>query len=89
MIAGTVMVWMEVLTSGYAWDELRDVPRFRKAFVRFAGSQRATWPQPADIIALLPAPEEHKLLSGTPSDPERIQAHIDDLATFLGVGRAH
>lgn len=84
------MVWLEVLTTGYAFEELRDAPRFRKAFTRFAGGQRGTWPQPADIVALLPAPEEHKALSGTPSDPERIQSHIDDLAQYLGVpSRAH
>lgn len=85
VIAGTVMVWLEVLTSGYAWDELRDVERFRVAFTRYAGSARAVWPQPADIVALLPRAEEWKGLPPKTSDSAECQKHIDDLAAYFRV----
>lgn len=81
------MVWLEVLTTGYLWDEARDVERFREAFRRYAGSARGVWPQPADIVSLLPRAEEPRALPASSSDSAKIQSHIDDLAAFLGVNR--
>lgn len=86
VIEGTVMVWLEVLTSGYAWDELRDTERFRQAFTRYAGSARGVWPQPADIVALLPRAEEWKGLPPRTSDSAECAKHIADLADYFRVG---
>ena len=33
LIEGTVMAWAEAITAGRAWDQERDAPRIRAAFV--------------------------------------------------------
>ena len=61
VLPGTVQVWMAALTTGRTWDEVRDVPRIRRAFAAMAGTLRK-WPQPADLLAALPAAERQKAL---------------------------
>lgn len=83
MLQGAVLAWHEALTDGKVWDETLDVPRFRRAFIRYGASTNHHWPIPADIVALLPAREELKALPVVASDPERAQRIMDEIARSL------
>lgn len=85
LINGTMKAWFDAWTYNKVWDEQRDRPRFREAFVRFTASNIGSWPQPADILALLPPMPEQKALPVKVSDPARAQQYIDNLAKYLGV----
>ena len=89
VIEGTVLFWLEVLTDGKVWDETFDAPRFRRAFIRYGSSTAHSWPQPCDILALLPQREEFKALPAKAADPDRASRIIDDLAKHLGMSDAH
>ncbi|WP_460821524.1 hypothetical protein [Lysobacter olei] len=82
MIAGTAMFWTEVLTSDRVWDQHRDTPRFRKAFITL-GRMRTTWPVPQHFIEALPKVEPLKALPSTPADPKRAQEIIEGLRKEL------
>ena len=75
--------WYEAWTFNKSWDEMRDRTRFRQAFVCFSAHNIGAWPQPAEVLALLPLVEELKALPAKPTDPARAQAMIDDLARHL------
>lgn len=53
MIAGTAMAWAEALTAERAWDQQRDTPRIRSAFITLAATRRH-WPAPRDFLDALP-----------------------------------
>lgn len=57
LIDGTVLTWHEAITVGREWDEERDAPRIRAAFVSLA-TTRETWPQPRHFLDALPRVEQ-------------------------------
>jgi hypothetical protein len=71
--------WYDAFTDGYVWDEQLDVPRFRKAFIRFSKVDTNVWPQPREILALLPDREKFVALPAKPSNTEKTQQMIDGL----------
>lgn len=84
LIHGTVMAWHEAITTGRVWDESRDAPRIRKAFVTLATNRR-TWPAPADFIEALPRHEPQRALPAAIPDPARAERAIAEIASLLGV----
>lgn len=83
LIAGTMEAWYEAWTYRKIWHQERDAPRFREAFVRFSTTQANCWPQPMDIIALLPDPPPPAPYIGTPVDSERSRARMAEIAERL------
>lgn len=53
---GTLPAWAEAITYGREFDEERDAPRFRAAFVRLQATC-THWPAPRDFIDALPGPK--------------------------------
>lgn len=70
-----------------AWDEVRDTPRIRKAFVTLAGSRR-NWPSPLDLVEALPASEQKQLprSTGIPANRAEREAYLEKLR--MGYGTA-
>ena len=66
-------VWLEVMMSAQAWDERRDVPRLRTAFMTVT-STADTWPSPAQIIKAMPKPAPQPYLP--PPLPQVDPAHV-------------
>jgi hypothetical protein len=54
VIPGTVATWLETITHRRVFDEQRDRPRFRAAFIELAGRMKH-WPTPQDFLESLPA----------------------------------
>jgi len=77
--------WYEAWTYRKVWDQERDVPRFREAFVRFSTTPTNFWPQPMDIIALLPDPPTFHALPARVEDSERSRAMMKEISERLGV----
>lgn len=76
---------MEVLADRRAWDQDRDTPRVRQAFLTLAKTRRL-WPAPADFFEALPVIRtELVALPSKPSDPEKVKAIMDDMARMLRV----
>lgn len=80
------MAWVESLTDGRAWDQQRDTPRIRSAFLAIAKGRR-TWPAPVDFIEALPRLEPLRALPSKPADPERAKAAIAECVKALGARR--
>jgi len=76
LIEGTILAWHEAITAGRAWDQDRDTPRIRQAFVTLARTRRE-WPAPADFLEAVPRyTPEVKALPKSASDPARAAAEI-------------
>lgn len=56
LLAGTAQAWCEAITTGKRWEESRDLPRFRAAFVTLAQT-RTSWPAPMHFLDALPRVE--------------------------------
>jgi hypothetical protein len=88
VIPGTVMTWLEVLTTGREFVPERDRERFRYAFRTLAG--RCThWPAPREFLEALPSlPGAPKVLRIDSDDNKRrgMQA-LTDIAERMGVDR--
>ena len=85
MIAGTAAAWVEAITFGSHWDEARDRPRFREAFITLANT-REQWPAPKHFIEAMPAApaplalvREHK-----PANPEVARKAVEQITAMLG-----
>jgi hypothetical protein len=77
LIEGTILAWAEAITAGRAWDQERDAPRIREAFVTLARTRRQ-WPAPADFLEAVPRVRvELKALPRSPSDPAKAAAAIE------------
>lgn len=72
LLSGTAQAWHEALTAGRSWDEERDAPRFRAAFVTLAQT-RNTWPAPAHFMEALPR-HESKAISYEVKPASRAEA---------------
>jgi len=85
LLPGTAAAWLETLTNNRVWDEFRDAPRIRKAFVTLAGS-RSTWPAPKDLVDALPASEQKQLprSTGIPATKEEREANLERLRQLHG-----
>lgn len=53
MIAGTAAAWVEAITFSGHWEEARDRPRFRDAFITLANT-REQWPAPKHFMEAMP-----------------------------------
>lgn len=80
------MAWLESLCDGRAWDQQRDTPRIRAAFLALAKGRR-TWPAPVDFIEAMPRLAPQRALSSKSADPERAKAAIAECVKALGVRR--
>ena len=87
VMAGTALAWHEVLVHGRAFEQDRDLPRFREAFRTLAARQRR-WPAPIDFIEALPRIETPRMPElKIDSDASRAVGarHIGDIAARLKV----
>jgi hypothetical protein len=56
VIVGTAGTWLEAITHARSWDQQRDLPHIRAAFVMLAG-HCVEWPKPRQFLDALP-PED-------------------------------
>lgn len=84
MLPGTAQAWIEAITHGRAWDEERDRPRVRGAFVILSNTMRR-WPAPVEFLEALPAPDQQRALTkqAIPADPVRAAAAISEIRRAL------
>lgn len=76
LIEGTILAWHEAITAGRAWDQERDTPRIRDAFITLARTRRE-WPAPADFLEAMPRYSAGlRALPKSASDPARAAAEI-------------
>lgn len=88
MIRGTLAAWYDAITRRKAYEQDRDAPRIRDAFVTLAATRRR-WPAPVDLLESMPSiatTPPRKRLSNDAMD-ERTRAAIDALAEKLGLSR--
>lgn len=83
LLVGTAQAWHEALTEGRAWDEERDTPRVREAFVTLART-REQWPVPRHFLDALPRVRKDLGLGyeRKPSNPETVakaRAEVESL----------
>lgn len=83
LLQGTVLAWREAITAGRDWDEQRDAPRIRQAFVTLA-TARETWPAPRHFLDALPRIEQRALgYEVKPASPEQAQARLAEIRRVL------
>lgn len=83
MIAGTAAAWVEAVTAGRTFDEARDRPRFRAAFVSLAQT-RESWPAPKHFLDALPRVEQAALgYEVKPASPEQAAAAMARINAML------
>lgn len=83
MIAGTAAAWVEAITTGRSFDEARDRPRFRAAFVTLAQT-REMWPQPKHFLDALPRVEQVAIgYEVKPATPEQAAAAMARIEAML------
>lgn len=82
------MAWHEAVTTGRVWDQQRDTPRIRAAFVSMANT-RESWPAPRHFLDALPRIEQAALgYDVKPADPRRAMAAIAEARAMLDAERA-
>ncbi|MCW5223495.1 hypothetical protein D5041_07760 [Verminephrobacter aporrectodeae subsp. tuberculatae] len=80
-IEAVMEVWLAVFMSrSVRWEEARDAPRIRGAFLSIAGSVDF-WPAPAQVFAAMPPPPElPRLTAPRPGPiPAEVRARLDSL----------
>ena len=82
MIEGTLAAWVEAVGTGRDWDEARDTPRIRRAFLTLAQTARR-WPSVPEFVDALPKFESPKALPSAPADPARAQQMIAKVQAML------
>jgi hypothetical protein len=87
VLPGTVLAWLEAITAGRVFDQDRDAPRFRAAFLALATRCRR-WPVPADFLEALPSPQAARptLRLIDEHSRQRGRAHLADIAKQLNIG---
>ena len=73
VIPGTVATWFETITHRRVFDEQRDRPRFRAAFLDLAGRVKH-WPTPNDFLESLPAPQAVREAPRLVSEASQVKA---------------
>lgn len=77
MLPGTAAAWVEGITAGRAWEEERDVPRIRRAFVLLI-TTASHWPTPARFIEVLPPPDAVRIAhEAKPVDPQWLKEELE------------
>jgi hypothetical protein len=79
------MAWHEAVTSRRSWDQARDTPRIRQAFVTLAATRRQ-WPAPADFVDALPPAPQLRALPKAPANPGRAAAALREVEALLRGG---
>ena len=70
MVELTARTWLEAVLDGSEWDEHRDEPRMRAAFVTLAKT-RDSWPAPKHFLDAIPAVEQQAIgYERKPASPE-------------------
>lgn len=78
------MAWVEVARQGRSWDEQRDAPRIRQAFVTLA-STREQWPAPRHFLDALPRIETAAIgYEVKPATKEEADAAMVKIRQMLG-----
>lgn len=78
------MAWVEVARQGRSWDEQRDTPRIRQAFVTLA-STREQWPAPRHFLDALPRIETAAIgYEVKPATKEEADAAMATIRAMLG-----
>ena len=89
-ITAVLDVWLlAIMNRNPVWDEERDAPRFRTAFLRLAGTLEA-WPAPAQLYRELPKlPEQRELEAPEQPIPrgEKIHRQIATLINRVTDGK--
>ena len=84
LLAGTAQAWHEAITADRAYDEARDAPRFRAAFLTLAQT-RTNWPAPRHFLDALPRVERAALgYEVKPASREEAAAAIARCRAMLG-----
>jgi hypothetical protein len=82
MIEMTATAWIETLCFNRVWDEQRDAPRIRHAFM-VLGSTCEQWPAPIHLIQHLPKVEELPALPAKVVSDEVAQENIRKIREML------
>lgn len=87
VLVGTAAAWAEALTADRAWDQVRDTPRVRSAFVTLAKTCRR-WPAPVEFTEALPSSAQLSLVrESRVASPEVREANVRKIEEMLrGVG---
>ena len=89
LLAGTAQAWHEAITANRSYDEARDAPRFRAAFLRLAQTC-TSWPAPRHFLDALPRVEQvavgYEVKPASREEAEaamaRIRGLLKDVPTF-------
>lgn len=84
MITGTAMAWFEAISAGRDWQQERDTPRIRRAFVVLS-TTRETWPAPRHFLDALPRMEMRQLAEPDrkPASPEVVAKAMAELRAWI------
>ena len=79
-------MWAKTITHGRKYEEDRDAPRFRDAFLIIANRHRR-WPAPVDFLEAMPRTEPAPRVPLIENDKAREvgMRHIADLAARLKI----
>lgn len=85
MIAGTAAAWVEAITFGSHWDEARDRPRFREAFITLANT-REQWPAPKHFLEAIPRIRNSLEIAyeRKPASPDAARIAAEKISKLLG-----
>ena len=83
---GTLPAWAEAISKGRAFNEQRDTPRFKIAFLTLQVRCKR-WPAPCDFIDALPPIEGEPRNRPADSDSSRRVGILatSEIAKFLGI----
>lgn len=83
VIEVTVGTWHEAITTGRKFDEARDAPRIRAAFVTLAQTIER-WPQPKHFLDAMPRVEQAAIsYEVKPLPPEEAAQRLADIRRIL------
>jgi hypothetical protein len=76
-------MWREAVTTGREWEQQRDAPRIRQAFVTLA-TTRETWPAPRHFLDALPRIEQRAIgYEVKPVSREQAEARLAEIRRVL------
>lgn len=81
----TAAVWLEAVTTGRAFDQEQDAPRFRHAFAVLCRESRS-WPLPSNLLEAMPRREMLAITKQPiPADPDspEMKKKFDQIAKLF------